>query len=180
MSKSSPAAQKATEEEIDQIMGELEKLKGEMGADDGRPNLKVVPDADASSEGGAESQLTDFQPEPGDASMEDHLGEMENEHPDAGLLDPSVGEQHLDGAHPEDANKVNDDEDFESFDEMDSQEGSAMASQGEGTLSLDLSGTMRLKLKYEMNGQEVTVGFQGDFLQVTLGDGTEFKVPVKK
>lgn len=50
----------------------------------------------------------------------------------------------------------------------------------EGSLTMTLTGNMSLKLRYEFEGQEVTVGFVDNFLQVTLADGTEFKVPVAR
>ena len=36
---------------------------------------------------------------------------------------------------------------------------------------------MTLKLKYECDGQEVSVGFSDNALMVQLADGTEFKIP---
>ena len=50
--------------------------------------------------------------------------------------------------------------------------------QGEGSLSMTLAGSMRLALKYEQNGQEVSIRFEDEFLRIALADGTEFKVPV--
>jgi hypothetical protein len=47
-----------------------------------------------------------------------------------------------------------------------------------GSLSMTLSGSMTLSLKYEMDGQEVTIGFDDSFLHLSLADGTEFKIPV--
>ncbi len=49
---------------------------------------------------------------------------------------------------------------------------------GNGSLSMTLSGSMTLSLKYEMDGQEVTIGFDDNFLHLSLADGTEFKIPV--
>ncbi|MFL5812287.1 MAG: hypothetical protein ACJ763_01820 [Bdellovibrionia bacterium] len=46
------------------------------------------------------------------------------------------------------------------------------------SLTMSLTGSMTLKLKYEFAGQEVTVGFSDDFLKIELADGTEFKIPV--
>lgn len=48
------------------------------------------------------------------------------------------------------------------------------------SLTLSLSGSMTLKLKYEFGGQEVTVGFADNCLKVELSDGTEFKIPVAR
>ncbi len=53
-------------------------------------------------------------------------------------------------------------------------------SKSEGCLSMTLSGQMTLKLKYEFEGQEVTIGFVDQCLKVELSDGTEFKIPVKR
>lgn len=51
---------------------------------------------------------------------------------------------------------------------------------GEGCLTMTLQGNMTLKLNYECDGQEVTVGFSDGCLQVQLADGTEFKIPVAR
>ncbi len=47
-----------------------------------------------------------------------------------------------------------------------------------GSLSMTLTGSMKLALKYDVDGQEVTLGFDSQFLHLTLADGTEFKIPV--
>jgi hypothetical protein len=47
-----------------------------------------------------------------------------------------------------------------------------------GSLSMTLSGSMTLKLSYEYEGQEVSIGFADQYLQISLADGTEFKIPV--
>lgn len=46
------------------------------------------------------------------------------------------------------------------------------------SLTMSLTGSMTLRLKYEFAGQEVTVGFTDEYLKVELADGTEFKIPV--
>ncbi len=50
----------------------------------------------------------------------------------------------------------------------------------EGCLTMTLSGQMRLKLRYEFAGQDITVGFNDGALHVELSDGTEFKIPVHR
>jgi hypothetical protein len=50
----------------------------------------------------------------------------------------------------------------------------------DGTLSMTLTGNMTLKLKYEFEGQEVTISFIDQSLRVQMTDGTEFKVPVTR
>ena len=57
---------------------------------------------------------------------------------------------------------------------------SQKTSDQEGSLTMTLQGSMNLKLKYESDGQEVSVAFSNGFLMVTLADGTEFKVPVAR
>jgi hypothetical protein len=57
-------------------------------------------------------------------------------------------------------------------------EESAPAAATDGTMTMVLTGNMTLKLKYEFGGQEVSVKFGDQFLQLTLADGTEFKIPV--
>jgi len=37
---------------------------------------------------------------------------------------------------------------------------------------------MRLALKYEQEGQEVSIRFEDEFLKISMADGTEFKIPV--
>lgn len=48
----------------------------------------------------------------------------------------------------------------------------------EGQMTLSVSGSMSLKLKFESGDQEVTVSFEGDSLKVSCNDGAEFKIPV--
>jgi hypothetical protein len=62
----------------------------------------------------------------------------------------------------------------------DSFEGTAGPSGTPGTMTLNVSGSMALKLKYDFDGNEVTVDLSGEFLRVILADGTEFKIPVSK
>ena len=54
---------------------------------------------------------------------------------------------------------------------------SSMAA-SDGTMTMTLTGNMTLRLKYEFGGQEVSVRFGDQFLQLLLADGTEFKIPV--
>jgi hypothetical protein len=49
---------------------------------------------------------------------------------------------------------------------------------GDGNLSLDISGNMRLTLKYVTDGHEVKVDFRNQAIHVQLPDGTELKVPL--
>ncbi len=49
-----------------------------------------------------------------------------------------------------------------------------------GHVAVKLSGDMTLRLSYEFEGQEVTIGFTDGSLRVELSDGTEFKIPVRR
>lgn len=46
------------------------------------------------------------------------------------------------------------------------------------SLTMSLTGSMTLRLKYEFAGQEVTVGFTEECFKIELADGTEFKIPM--
>jgi len=58
--------------------------------------------------------------------------------------------------------------------------GGNSAGNSDGSLTMTLTGNMTLKLKYEFEGQEVTVSFADQALSVKMTDGTEFKVPVAR
>ncbi len=49
-----------------------------------------------------------------------------------------------------------------------------------GSVSLKLTGDMVLRLSYEFEGQEVSIGFSDGALRVELSDGTEFRIPVRR
>lgn len=49
-----------------------------------------------------------------------------------------------------------------------------------GSLTMNLTGNMTLKLNYEVDGQEVSVSFVDHTMKVTLADGTEFKIPLNR
>ncbi len=51
---------------------------------------------------------------------------------------------------------------------------------GDATLSMTLTGSMKLKLNYECGEQTVTISFGDDGLQLRTSDGAEFKIPTGK
>lgn len=106
-------------------------------------------------------ELAEFRGSGDEPSMEETLGGMRDEETTGGLLDEVM-------------NAPAESEDFETGEE------SMSEPQNEGCLSMTLTGNMNLKLRYEFEGQEVSVGFKDHYLIVTLSDGTEFKIPVKK
>ncbi len=50
----------------------------------------------------------------------------------------------------------------------------------DGTLTMSLTGKMKLNLRYDFESWQVQIGFNEDALVVKLSDGTEFKIPVRK
>ncbi len=50
---------------------------------------------------------------------------------------------------------------------------------GNPSVEMTLTGNMTLRLKYAFNGQQVSVGFKDQFLEVELSDGTQFRIPVR-
>jgi hypothetical protein len=59
-----------------------------------------------------------------------------------------------------------------------SQTSGGNGSSGEdASLSMTLTGSMKLKLNYEFGTQSVTISFGDDGFKVQLADGTEFKIP---
>jgi hypothetical protein len=89
-----------------------------------------------------------------DSDLENTLGSVKEETPPDSLLDQEL-EKEIDEA-------------------MDT-----LKPASDGTLTLNLSGNMTLKLSYAQNGQNVSIRFERECLYVNLDNGTEFKIPVK-
>ncbi len=49
-----------------------------------------------------------------------------------------------------------------------------------GELTLSLTGDISLRLRYQIEGQDIVIGFKDHALQVRMNDGTEFKIPVRR
>ena len=192
-----------SEEEIEQIMSEIEELQAEMAETVttmvAKPKLKVVPQSvseevengeeveKVGEENEAESQaedpqvdddiLKEFQSEgSSEVSMEETLANLRDDEAEPhgptilDTVDEIVGEENFE------EQVVSDHEQ----DEETMAKNQNSQSSEDGTLSMTLTGNMTLKLKYEFDGQEVTVGFSDHSLQVMLADGTEFKIPVRR
>lgn len=162
-------------EDIDEIMEELEQLEKEIGSTVEEDSASEPTDEEVEKlVEEAANHLSDFHAEGEDASMEETLGglgdeEFENEN---SLLNDSV---------PESSNVVpiKNAESFGTSTQV-VEESRKMSSGEEGCLTLSLKGNMKLNLTYEASGKVVTVGFDDEHLTVTLTDGTEFRVPVKR
>ncbi len=174
-----------SDNEIDQIMNELDKLQGEMESSE--PNLKVVPNPQpeveaAPEEAPAEEAATESLPEEDDllsefhastdensGSMEDAVGELGTEEADSGLL----ASDERPGSAPAPAPVTH-------LPTRTTSRSASASSSSEGALRMTLTGEIQLQLQYEVGGQEVSIGFENDTLKVSLSDGTEFRIPLKR
>ena len=165
------------QDELEKIMSEIEELQKEMTpgapAEAATVATAAEPAADvgASMSGVEEDILREIQAtarstdnasgQAEEASLEDTLGDLKEE-VTGGLLGDDA-----EGVEAQVAAEV---EEIMSKEEKGS----------DGTLSMTLTGNMTLKLKYEFEGQEVTISFVDQSLRVQMTDGTEFKVPVSR
>lgn len=187
-------------DDIADIMSEIESLQKELDPVAGgpahvatasaapmaeKPALRAVPNP-APSE--PQVDMADFRGGSSggdDVSLEETLGSMKEE-PSQGksLLDVSSADEQvqaaLDAEEDVPETKFDEVEPMSSVSEPKTLMERRMSSEKkDGELTLRLRGSMTLKLEYEMDGKEVAVGFEDDFLFVRLADGTEFKIPVR-
>jgi hypothetical protein len=166
------------DQEIDQIMSEIESLQKRVSEPAG---LRIVPDQ-PSEDHEPSSIMDEFRAGSSDEpSMEETLSDLRDEGPSGpSLLDDPVespSDESLQETNTEDFEEESPQEtNTEDFEE----EGETMSNfEGDGTMTMVLNGSMTLKLKYEVDGQEVTIGFADKMLKVQLADGTEFKIPIR-
>jgi hypothetical protein len=174
--KTAPTA--TMNDEIDSIMSEIEQLQKEMSA--------PMPTPVAAAPVAAAAVATPVQAAPTVASSVDDLfSELQAaaSTEQGGGLEETLGE--IKAAAPESG--VFSEADTKGEETMSKAtagqswaQDSSNAGGSDGTLSLTLSGNMTLKLKYEFEGQEVTISFADQALRVQMTDGTEFKLPVAR
>lgn len=186
-----------TQDELQEIMSEIESLQKEMGdsptaKSPGSSRLKAVAEPRLSQELEAavdgdslDMSVEDFHGDSDEPSMEETLAGMKEE--------PSSGSGLLDEM---DSAEAGDEDDFSASSDMDDEDevmedtvreslrdqisSDDLDQMSDGSMTMTLSGKMNLRLKYECDGQEVTLGFRDQHLFVTLSDGTEFRVPLKR
>ncbi|MGE4106164.1 MAG: hypothetical protein AB7F66_03050 [Bacteriovoracia bacterium] len=164
------SASGAGQDEIDQIMNELEKLQNEIassggGEEHGGPQLRMVPQPDATAE---EDGMGDFRAGSSEEpSLEETLGDMKDEEPAEGSLLATATATNVTPVRSKNVEKRN-------------RMPSVTTETESGTLTMNLTGNMTLKLTYEFEGQEVSVCFVDQCLKVELSDGSEFKIPVRR
>lgn len=144
------------QDEIEKIMSEIEELQKDITPE--APDAAPVSSISTEEEDLLKEIQAQAQSAPAgtpDSGLEETLADLKEEASAGGLLDePTIASE---------AEEV-------SMSQNDSG--------NDGTLSLTLTGNMALKLKYEFEGQEVTISFVDQALRVQMTDGTEFKVPV--
>jgi len=186
--------------DIDQILNEVEELRRELSSDAesvvteavAKETESPVPTLAQATEVAKALDLSDTDDlmkefhasldegvagESGDASeseesMESTLAELKDDPTVKTLLDQTFDDQ---------ARRQSDREHVEAPMVTTQKEQPEMKNDSDETspsLTMSLTGSMTLRLKYEFAGQEVTVGFTDEFLKIELADGTEFKIPV--
>ncbi len=182
--KSAAEVQSEAQDEIQEIMKEIENLqKGMADAGTEAPEAR----SETSAEPDLEVGLEDFRGAEGEASMEETLAGMKEEEPASGssLLDQAIesgmdaGSEHEEPSTEEHAVRLVRAHDRSDAETGEKEEELMSGKSSDGTMTMSLQGSMTLKLKYEVDGQEVTVSFQENVLRVQLADGTEFKIPVR-
>lgn len=181
------AAQGASQEqdEIDEIMKEIKNLQESINSvqtqKPAAPKLRAV-DTPAPPAAEEDVDMSDFQAAgSGEASassdapsLEETMATLKGD-PDAKTLFDEDPEESVDAA-PSSMSKA----DEELADAIEDLTDEASASAEEGSLTMTLSGKMSLKLKYAFDGNEVSVRFQDECLIVSLTDGTEMKIPLRR
>jgi hypothetical protein len=143
-------------DELEKIMSEIEDLQNELQEDE----VATAPLQPDEQELNSEDILKEIQANGlvDESNMEETLAELKTEMTTSSLLDePSPKELTENPMSSNSDNGAND-----------------------GSLTMTLTGNMTLKLKYEFEGQEVTISFADQALRVQMTDGTEFKVPVSR
>ena len=162
-----------------------------------------IPQHQAIAQASADDVMAEFQAGKSEDSIEETLGTLKDDEPlSPGLIDTALegpvvatGQDAVDQALsdvPEAASPHAEQEDtIEEFDEpiqepismhdtVQRRATAATSGGSDASVSVKLSGEMTLKLSYEYEGQEVTIGFTDGALRVELSDGTEFKIPVRR
>lgn len=118
----------------------------------------------------------------GDSSLEDTMSAMKPEDTGKTLLDePAADEPAAEEIVAEEVAAAEEEVAAEEVEqEIAMAKPKTAGTPNDGSLSMTLTGSMTLNIKYEFDGQEVSIGFDDGFLQIQLADGTEFKVPVAR
>jgi hypothetical protein len=146
---------KAEVDELEKIMSEIEELQSELeetGTPTGEASGADLSNEDILKEIQANGLVDE-------SNMEETLAELKSEEAGSSLLDEPSGE---------------------TYSEKPMSNTGGNSGDNDGALTMTVTGNMTLKLKYEFEGQEVTISFADQALRVQMTDGTEFKVPVAR
>ena len=160
-----------TQDEIEKIMSEIESLQEVMNDTAEAPTVESIAAAEPEPEA---EPMAEFRASPSDAPMEETLGALEEEPAAAGGMLAGIGEP------PAEVQEAPVRLAYERSAAEPPAPHSQTSPQSGGSLSMRLTGSMTLTLEYEYGGEQVTVGFADNMLQVQLSDGTEFKIPVRR
>lgn len=191
------SAGEETSDDIDQIINEIDQLEAELNAQSKegdfepspppspRPQLKAV-ESHPTQESEVLSEFRAGATTTAGEGLEDTLANLKDDEESSGngLLDQAVNSSEDD---PE-SEEEDDVEEFEPQEELDIQDEISDAHEkwessedtSDGALSMTLTGKMKLKLRYNFQGQDIMVSFTDHALKVELADGTEFKIPLGK
>jgi len=122
---------------------------------------------------------TELEETPEEIQPEEPAAEAEAEAEQDELLDEAEAEALNDAVAEEEQAVLEEIESAEQEEEITMAE-TPRRSGKHSSVSLKLTGEMVLRLSYEFEGQEVTIGFSDGALRVELSDGTEFKIPVRR
>jgi hypothetical protein len=172
-SKAEPKVEPKVEiDELEKIMSEIEDLQNDLDQNE----TPVATSSELESTGNdlnSDDILKEIQANGlvDESNMEETLAELKSEMTSTSLLD-----------EPADEAIEETTENSMSSNTGSGNSGSNPNSSGgsDGSLTMTLTGNMTLKLKYEFEGQEVTISFADQALRVQMTDGTEFKVPVSR
>lgn len=143
---------------------------------------EVHEQADVAAETQSEAEEPFEEPVAEAEEVAEEITEEETQEETEEVTNEEIADEEITDELPEEstAESTGDEVSEEVSEEVEEEESPMSHHDADGALTLQLQGSMTLKLKYEADGQEVTVAFSEGCLKVTLGDGTEFKVPVSR
>jgi hypothetical protein len=153
---------KTTEpDELEKIMSEIEELQSEL------EETPTGASSDTANELNSDDILKEIQANGlvDESNMEETLAELKSETTGSSLLDDPDETME----NPMSSNTGGNSDQY-----------TGPSGGNDGSLSMTLTGNMTLNLKYEFEGQQVTISFADQALRVQMRDGTEFKVPFSR
>jgi hypothetical protein len=176
-------------DELEKIMSEIEQLQSEISDVEAAPvfGSLTAEEEDILKEIQASANFTDHSTDlaiPADmqGNMEETLAQLDEVQAPSSILEQVVATQkeRNDFSKKEENAPMSNSQNSTQNSSVNGNDSGRDRDSKDGCLTLTLTGNMTLKLKYEFEGQEVTVSFADQALRVQMTDGTEFKVPVSR